>query len=248
ILAALAPLLLRLAPGRGLTRSGRGRCRHVAVEAALGPVVERAVEGRERGLDGAEGRERGVDPLLHRLEPRRRRGGRVVRAVGGEAPGRLLGALAQRRERGALLLVGADGLRDGVERPGLELGALLAAAADELLDHGAERPAAAAQHGIAALGLAPPRPILALAGAPPILIARAPLFVAGAPPVVIAATPPVVGLAGAIFAARPRSCLRFWVSRLRRHSSRERTRRRSPRSRVRSKLRSCTPACPRFWF
>src|SRR5262249_42556742 len=201
ILAALAPLLLRLAPGRGLTRSGRGRCRHVAVEARLLLVVERAVEGRERGLDRVEGRERGVDPLLHRLEPRRRRRGHVLRAVGGEALGRLLGALAQRRERGALLLVGADGLRDGVERPGLELGALLAAAADELPDQGAERPAAAAQHGIAAVGPAPPRPILALAGAPPILIAATPLFIAGAPPVVIAATPAVVGLAGTIFAA-----------------------------------------------
>ena len=47
--------------------------------------------------------------------------------------GRLVGALAQRRERGAFLLVGADDLRDGVERPVLELGALLAAAAHELL-------------------------------------------------------------------------------------------------------------------
>src|SRR5262249_40358448 len=138
----------------------------------------------------------GVDPLLHRLEPRRRRRGHVLRAVGGEPLRRLLGALAQAFERGALLLVGADGLRDGVERPVLELGALLAAAADELLDHGAERTAAgAAQRGIAAVGLAPARPILALAvaGAAPILIAGAPLVIAGAPA--------VVAVAGAIFAA-----------------------------------------------
>src|SRR5262245_2548362 len=192
--AALAPLLLRLAGGRGRTRCGRGRRRHVAVEARLLLVVERAVEGRERGLDRVEGRERGVNPLLHRLEPRRRRRGHVLRAVGGKTLGRLLGVLAQRRERGALLLVGADALPDGVERPVLELGALPAAAADELLDHDAERAAAgAAQRGIAALGIAPARPILALARAPPILVARAPLVIAGAPA--------VVGLAGAIFAA-----------------------------------------------
>src|SRR5262245_18703868 len=155
--AALAPLLLRLAPGRGLTRIGRGRRRHVAVEARLLLVVERAVEGRERGLDRVEGRERGVDPLLHRLEPRRRRRGHVLRAVGGEALGRRLGALAQAFERGALLLVGADGLRDGVERPVLELGPLRPAAAYELIDHGSEGAAAGtAQRGIPALGLAPP--------------------------------------------------------------------------------------------
>src|SRR5262245_61332043 len=170
--AALAPLLLRLAGGRGRTRCGRGRRRHVAVEARLLLVVERAVEGRERGLDRVEGRERGVNPLLHRLEPRRRRRGHVLRAVGGKTLGRLLGALAQRRERGALLLVSADALPDGVERPVLELGALLAAAAHELLDHGAER---------------------AAAGAAPILVAGAALVIAGARA--------VVGLAGAIFAA-----------------------------------------------
>src|SRR5262249_20217958 len=168
---------------RPLRRIACGRRRHVAVEARLLLVVERAVEGRERGLDRIEGRERGVDPLLHRLEPRRRRRGHVLRAVGGEALGRLLGALAQRRKRGALLLVGADGLRDGVDRPVLELGALLAAAAHELLDHGAERAAAgAAERGIAAVGLAPPRPILTLAAAaaPPILVAGAPLVITGA--------------------------------------------------------------------
>src|SRR5262245_36180307 len=184
--AALAPLLLRVAPGRGRTRSGRGRRRHVAVEARLLLVVERAVEGRERGLDRVEGRKRGVDPLLHRLEPRRRRRGHVLRAVGGEPLRRLLGAVAQHRERGALLLVGADGLRDGVERPVLELGTLLAAAAHELLDHGAERAAAGtAQRGIAAVGLAPARPILAITAAAPILVA-------GTPPLVIACAPAVV--------------------------------------------------------
>src|SRR5215831_19251629 len=119
-------------------RIGRGRRRQVAVEARLLLVVERAVEGRERGLDRVEGRKRGVDPLLHRLEPRRR--------------------------RGALGLVAADALRDGVERPVVELGPLLAAAANELLDHGAEGAAAgAAERGIAAFGVAPARPILALA-------------------------------------------------------------------------------------
>ena len=134
--------------------------------------------------------------MLHRLEPRRRRRGHVLRAIGGELLGRLLGALAQRRERGALLLVGADDLRDGVERPVLELGPLLAAAAHELLDHGGEgATAGGAQRGIAALGLAPTRPVLALAiaAAPPVLVARAPLVIAGAPA--------VVGLMGAIFAA-----------------------------------------------
>ena len=61
-------------------------------------------------------------------------------------------------------LVAADALRDGVERLVLELGPLLAAAAHELLDYGAKRPAAsAAQRGIAVFGLAPARPILALA-------------------------------------------------------------------------------------
>src|SRR5262249_32117686 len=85
----------------------------------------------------------------------------------------------------------------------LELGALLAADADELLDHGAERAAAgAAQRGIAALGLAPARPILALAGAPPILVAGAPLFIAGAPPLIEAAgAPAIAALARAIGAA-----------------------------------------------
>src|SRR5262249_37657864 len=149
----------------------------------------------------------GVDPLLHRLEPRRQRRGHVLRAVGGEPLRRRLGALAQRRERGALLLVGADDLRDGVERPVLELGPLLAAAADELLDHGAERAAAgAAERGIAAFGLAPARPILALAGAPPIIAfaAAAPVLIARAaliacpPPVVIACTPAIVGRARAV--------------------------------------------------
>src|SRR5262249_19759348 len=169
--------------GRRLARMGRGGRRNVAVEARLLLVVERAVEGRERGLDRLEGRERGVDPLLHRLEPRRRRRGHVLRAVGGEPLRRLFGALAQRRERGALLLVGADDLSDRVERPVLELGPLLAAAADELLDHGAERAAAgAAQRGIAAFGLAPARPILALAGAAPViaLAATPPILIAGA--------------------------------------------------------------------
>src|SRR5262249_30971882 len=146
------------------TRIGRRRRRHVAVEARLLLVVERAVEGRERGLDRLERRERGVDPLFHRLEPRRQRRGHVLRAVGGEPLRRRLGALAQRRERVARLLVGADAARDLVERPVLELGALLAAAADELLDHGGERPAAgAAQRGIAAFGVAAARPILAFA-------------------------------------------------------------------------------------
>jgi hypothetical protein len=131
-----------------------------------------SVEGRERRLDRVEGRKRRVDPLLHRLEPRRRRHGHVLRAVGGEPLRRLLGALAQAFERIALLLVGADDLSDRVERPVLELGALLGAAADELHDHGTERPAAgAAQRGIAALGLAPARPILAIAAAAPILVA-----------------------------------------------------------------------------
>src|SRR6516165_6599665 len=187
-----------VAPPRGLARSGRGRRRHhVAVEARLLLVVERAVEGRERGLDRVEGRERGVDPLLHRLEPRRRRRGHVLRAVGGEPLGRLVGVVAQAFERGALLLVGADDLRDGVERPVLELGALLAAAADELLDHGTERPAAgAAQRGISALGVAPPRPILAIA-----IAVAAPILIAGAPPLVIAGAPAVIGVAGTIFAA-----------------------------------------------
>src|SRR5262249_58007704 len=71
ILSALAPILLRLAPGRGLTRSGRGRRRQGAVEARLLLVVERAVEGRERGLERVAGRGRGDGPLLPRLDPRR---------------------------------------------------------------------------------------------------------------------------------------------------------------------------------
>jgi hypothetical protein len=191
------------AAGRGLTRSGRGRRRHVAVEARLLLVVERPVEGRERGLDHVEGFKRGVDALLHRLEPRRRRRAHVLRAVGGKPLRRLFGARAQAFERGALLLVGADDLSDRIERPVLEFGALRGAAAHELLDHGGEGTAAgAAQRGIAALGLAPPRPILALAitAAAPILIAGAAL-IAGAPPLVIAGAPAVVGVAGAIFAA-----------------------------------------------
>src|SRR5262249_46714554 len=188
---AMAPrriLLTRVgvAPARGLAPSGRGRrCHHVAVEARLLLVVERAVERLQRRLDRVEGRKRGVDPLLHRLEPGRRRRGRVLRAVGGEALRRRLGALAQRRERIALALVGAGDAFERVERPVLEIGAVPAADAHELVDHGAERTAAAAQRGIAAFGLAPTRPILALAlaGAPPILVARAPLFIAGAPTV-----------------------------------------------------------------
>src|SRR5262249_56143629 len=128
------------------------------IEAGLRLAAGRAVEGRGRGLDRVEGRERGVDPLLHRLEPRRRRRGHVLRAVGGEALGRLLGALTQRRERGALLLVGADALPDGVERPVLELGALLGTAADELLDHGAERAAASPHRTIPPVPVPPPSP------------------------------------------------------------------------------------------
>src|SRR5260370_13813701 len=90
--------------------------------------------------------------LPHRVEPRRRRRGHVLWAVGGEALRRRLGALAQRRERVALFLVGADDLGDGVERPVLELGPLRPAAADELLDHGGERAAAAGtQRRVAAL-------------------------------------------------------------------------------------------------
>jgi len=102
---------------------------------------------------------------------RRRRRGHVLRAVGGEALGRLFGAVAQRRERRALVLVGAGDARQRVERRVAEIGALLAAAADELLDHGAERTAAPAQLGIAAFGFAPARPILALAGAARIVVA-----------------------------------------------------------------------------
>src|SRR5262249_29353154 len=143
-------------------------------------------------------------------EPRRRRRGHVLRAVGGEPLRRRLGALAQRRERGALLLVGADDLRDGVERPVLELGPLLAAAADELLDHGGEGTAAgAAQRGSAAFGLAPARPTLALAGAPPIIAfaGAAPILIAGAaliacpPPVIVARAPAIVGVARTVLAA-----------------------------------------------
>src|SRR5262249_43136656 len=131
-----------------------------------------------------------------RLEPRRGRRGHVLRTVGGEALGRLLGAVAQRRERGALGVVGADDLRDGVERPVLELGPLRPAAADELLDHNGEPTAAAgAHHGVATLGLAPARPILALAAAPPVVAITA------AAPLVIAGAPAVVGIAGAIVAA-----------------------------------------------
>jgi hypothetical protein len=106
-----------------------------------------------------------------------------------------LGAIAQRRERIAPALVDAGDAFERVERPVVEIGPVLAADAHELVDHGAERAAAAAQRGIAAFGLAATRPILAraLAGAAPILVARAPLVIAGAAA--------VVGLAGAVFAA-----------------------------------------------
>jgi len=86
-------------PGRSLTRSRGRRRHHVAVEARLLLVVERAVERLQRRLHLIEHRKRCVDPLLHRLEPRRRRRGHVLWAVGGEALGRRLGAFAQRRER-----------------------------------------------------------------------------------------------------------------------------------------------------
>jgi hypothetical protein len=132
-------------------RPGGGRRRHVAVEPRLLLVVERGVERLQLGLDGVEGRERRGDALLRRLEPRRGRGGNVLRAVGGKPLRRLLGGVAQAVERLALGLVSADGARDRVERPVLELGRLHGATAHELVDGGAERAAAAAGH-VSALG------------------------------------------------------------------------------------------------
>src|SRR5258708_1066511 len=182
-------------PQRG---GGGGGSGDVGGEAGLLGVVERAVERRQRRLHLVERRKRGVDPLLHRLEPRRRRRGHVPRAVGGEALRRRLGALAQAFERSALGLVSADDLRDGVERPVLELGALLAPAPHDLLAHGGERTTAAgAHHGIATRGLAPARPILAIAAAPPVIA------IAATAPLVIAGAPAIVALAGAVFAAIP---------------------------------------------
>src|SRR5262249_28592020 len=69
------------------------------------------------------------------------------------------------------------GARYRIERPVLELGRLRGAAARELVDGGAERPAAAAgERGVPARGVAAARSIfaitryiLALAGAPPLL-------------------------------------------------------------------------------
>src|SRR5229473_215218 len=187
----LLPLVERLVEvhERGADRGG-GRAhggKALAHRVHAADRGERALERRQRRLHLVERRKRGVDPLLHRLEPRRRRRGHVPRAVGGEALRRRLGALAQAFERSALGLVSADDLRDGVERPVLELGALLATAAHELLDHGGERTTAAgAHHGIATRGLAPARPILAIAAAPPVIAiaATAPLVIAGAPAIV----------------------------------------------------------------
>jgi hypothetical protein len=147
----IPPLVLRLARARRLRRVGCGRRSHVAVEPRLLLVVERGVERPQHGLDGVEGRKRRGDALLRRLEPRRGRGGNVLRAVGGKPLRRLLGGIAQAVERLALGLVSADGARDRVERPVLELGRLHGAAAHELVDGGAERAAAAAGH-VSALG------------------------------------------------------------------------------------------------
>ena len=168
-------VLSRVAAARHLRRSGRGARRHVAVEARLLLVVERAVERLQRRLHGVERLERGVDALLHRLEPRRRRRGNVLRAVGGKPLRRLLGGPAQAFERVALLLVGADALPDRVERPAVELGCLRGAAADQLLDHGTERAVAAGpQHGIAAFHRAGAGPFFATAATAPVVTACAP--------------------------------------------------------------------------
>src|SRR6266545_4514314 len=200
----LAPFIPRLARARRLRRIGRGwggRRRHVAVEPRLLLVVERSVERLQLRLDGVEGRKRRGDALLRRLEPRRGRGGHVLRAVGGKPLRRLLGGIAQAVERLALGLVGADGAHDRIERPVLELGRLHGAAAHELVDRGAERARAAAGH-VSALGGAAAAQLLVaiaraiLAGAAPLVIARAPAVV----PVAIT-IPPAVWIFGAALRA-----------------------------------------------
>jgi hypothetical protein len=109
---------------------------------------------------------------------------------------------ASRRPSSALRWVSSA--RDRVERPVLELGRLHGAAAHELLDGGAERPAAAAGHVSALGGAAAAAQLLLaiaiaaaiLAGAPPLVIARAPAIV----PVAIT-IPPAVWIFGAALRA-----------------------------------------------
>src|SRR5262249_13656958 len=108
----------------------------------------------------------------------------LLRAVLGEPLRRLVGGVAQIRERVALRLVGGNRLRDRIERPVLELGRLHGAAAHELVDGGAERPAAGAgQRSGARRGSAG----FALACAPALLIPRAALLLAHGAPVIAAA-------------------------------------------------------------
>ena len=159
---------------------------HAAHDARLLLVVERAVEALERRLHGRERNARGIDRLLHRLEPRRGRGGYGLRAARRQRLGRLPRAVAQPLERGALGVVGGDDLGDHVERPALELEPLLGAAANEPLDHGAEGTAAAAAAVVGELGIAP-APGLALELGLGLGLGRG-LGTGGiAPPVVIAA-------------------------------------------------------------
>src|SRR5215467_523742 len=193
IVATLARIVTRLArvlclaAGRGLRRIRGDRRRHLAIEPRLLLVVERAVKGLQRRLDDVVGLERRVDPLRHRLEPRRWRRRHLLRAVLDEPLRRPVGGVAQIRERVALRLVGGNRLRDRIKRPVLELGRLHGAAAHELVDGGAERPAAGAgQRSSARRGSAG----FALACAPALLIPRVPraaLLLAHGAPVIAAA-------------------------------------------------------------
>src|SRR5436190_10198253 len=194
IIAARAPRVLRLAPSRRVHRVARPRrgLRRHPVQLRLLLVVERGVERLERRLDRVQGGQRGGDRLLRRLEPRRRRGGHVARAVGGEALARRFRFAAQRLQRVALIIVGRDGARYVVQRPVRELGRLRRAAAHELVDGGAERAVAAAgERGIAGwCGGAGRRCIVARGIAAAILVAGAAALVA-----IVTIAPPVAAVA-----------------------------------------------------
>src|SRR5262249_48689152 len=173
-------------------------------------VVERAEKGLQRRLDDVVGLERRVDPLRHRLEPRRGRRRHLLRAVLGEPLRRLVGGVAQIRERVALRLVGGNRLRDRIGRPVLGLGRLHGAAAHERVDGGAERPAAGAgqrsgaRRGSAGFALACAPAVLLAHGAPVIAAAANTLLAAllRAAPLVETPAPALVArIAGAIIAA-----------------------------------------------
>src|SRR5262249_33183222 len=133
--------------------------RHIAKEACLLLIVERRVERLQCRLQAVEARDRRVDGLLDGIKPRCRRSGSVSRTVGAEGLGSRFGGGSKLVERWTLTIIRIHSLRDGIERPALDVGALLAAAADQPVDDGGESAAAAARARLGGLRVASAAPI-----------------------------------------------------------------------------------------